>query len=189
LSPEVAQWPASKKLQVVSGLDLLTEKGQEGLEKEMKEKVKGIETVTHVYFFGRFKVHQLQGGIGGDFDLTAAYIMDPDPDKEIAINVKLLDRAVKAVEHLSPNLKFIVLPTGTKVRNYFNYVSFNFTDNCLRHMEFNTSTTCPSLHPSRNPCPASRNHTHLKYSTTHKWTTSPHLRKGNHGSIVRSCLI
>lgn len=51
--------------------------------------------------------------------------MDPDPDKEIAINVKLLDRAVKAVEHLSPNLKFIVLPTGTKVRNYFNRVSFN----------------------------------------------------------------
>jgi hypothetical protein len=44
--------------------------------------------------------------------------MDIDPDKEIAINVKLLDRAVKAVEHLSPNLKFIVLPTGTKVRNH-----------------------------------------------------------------------
>jgi hypothetical protein len=53
LSPEVAQWPASKKLQVVSGLDLLTEKGQEGLEKEMKERVKEIEMVTHVYFFGR----------------------------------------------------------------------------------------------------------------------------------------
>jgi hypothetical protein len=45
--------------------------------------------------------------------------MDPDPDKEIAINVKLLDRAVKAVEHLSPNLKFIVLPTGTKVKSPF----------------------------------------------------------------------
>lgn len=37
---------------MVSGLDLLTEKGQEGLEEEMKTKVKGIETVTHVYFFG-----------------------------------------------------------------------------------------------------------------------------------------
>lgn len=53
LTPEAAQWPSSKKLQVVSGLDLLTSKGQEGLEAEMKEKVKGIETVTHVYFFGR----------------------------------------------------------------------------------------------------------------------------------------
>jgi hypothetical protein len=52
LSKEAAQWPPSEKLQVVSGLDLLTEKGQEGLEKEMKEKFNGIESVTHVYFFG-----------------------------------------------------------------------------------------------------------------------------------------
>jgi hypothetical protein len=64
LSPEVAQWPASKKLQVVSGLDLLTEKGQRGLEKEIKEKVKGIGTVTHVYFFGRFQLSRLEDGIG-----------------------------------------------------------------------------------------------------------------------------
>jgi hypothetical protein len=100
----------------VSGLDLLTEKGQEGLEKEIKDKVKGIETVTHVYFFGR---NQLQDNLRQVIDWITAYIMDTDPDKEIAINVKLLDRAVKAVEHLSPNLKFIVLPTGTKVRNPF----------------------------------------------------------------------
>jgi len=53
LTPEAAQWPSSKKLQVVSGLDLLTSKGQEGLEAELKQKVKGIETVTHAYFFGR----------------------------------------------------------------------------------------------------------------------------------------
>lgn len=39
-------------LQVVSGLDLLTTKGQEGLEEDMKNKIKGIDTVTHVYFFG-----------------------------------------------------------------------------------------------------------------------------------------
>ena len=52
LTREIAQWPESNKLQIVSGLDLLTDKGQEGLEEEMKEKVKGIEKVTHVYFFG-----------------------------------------------------------------------------------------------------------------------------------------
>jgi hypothetical protein len=171
----------------VSGLDLLTEKGQEGLEKEMKDKVKGVETVTHVYFFGR---NQLQDNLGQVIDWITAYIMDTDPDKEIAINVKLLDRAVKAVEHLSPNLKFIVLPTGTKVRSPFKLTQMDETAKaCLRHMEFNTSTTCPSLHPSRNPCPASQNHTHLKYSTTHKSTTSPRLRKGNHGNTARSCLI
>jgi hypothetical protein len=40
--------------------------------------------------------------------------MDPDPNKEIEINVKLLERAVTAIENLSRNLKFVVLPTGTK---------------------------------------------------------------------------
>ncbi|KAL5319239.1 hypothetical protein ACEPPN_012289 [Leptodophora sp. 'Broadleaf-Isolate-01'] len=94
LSREAALWPDSNKLQVVSGLDLLTDGGQEGLEAEMKRKIKGIDTVTHVYFF--------------------AYIMDLDSDKECTINVKLLDRAVTAVENLSPNLEFVVLPTGTK---------------------------------------------------------------------------
>lgn len=46
-------WPESKKLQVVSGINLLTNKGQEGLEKEMKEKIPGVDTVTHMFFFGR----------------------------------------------------------------------------------------------------------------------------------------
>jgi len=54
LSQDASQWPVSEKLQIVSGLDLLTSKGQEGLEAELKAKVKGIETVTHVYFFGEW---------------------------------------------------------------------------------------------------------------------------------------
>lgn len=45
-------WPKSEKLQVVSGINLLTEDGQEALEKQMKETVPGIECVTHVFFFG-----------------------------------------------------------------------------------------------------------------------------------------
>jgi hypothetical protein len=111
LTPEIAQWSPSKKLQVVSGLDLLTEKGQEGLEAQMKEKVKSVETVTHVYFFGEKHLYPTRKHIYN----RSAYIMDLDSDTEIAINVKLLDRAVKAIEQLSPKLKFIVLPTGTKV--------------------------------------------------------------------------
>ncbi|KAG9247162.1 hypothetical protein BJ878DRAFT_217050 [Calycina marina] len=107
LSQEASQWPASQKLQIVSGLDLLTSKGQEGLEAELKEKVKGIETVTHVYFF--------------------AYIMDPSPEKEIEINVQLLDRAVKAAENLTTNLKFVVLPTGTKTYGVHLMEKFPFT--------------------------------------------------------------
>lgn len=95
----------------MSGLDLLTEKGQEGLESQMKEKVKSVETVTHVYFFGEKHLYATRKHIYN----RSAYIMDLDSDTEIAINMKLLDRAVKAIEQLSPKLKFIVLPTGTKV--------------------------------------------------------------------------
>lgn len=46
-------WPESKKLQTSSGLDLLTEKGQQGLETDLRKKVSGIESVTHLFFFGR----------------------------------------------------------------------------------------------------------------------------------------
>jgi hypothetical protein len=55
LSPESSQWPQSDLLQVVSGLDLLTNKGQDGFEAEMKSKIRGIETVSHVFFFGEDK--------------------------------------------------------------------------------------------------------------------------------------
>jgi hypothetical protein len=66
LSIEAAQWPASAKLQVVSGLDLLTSKGQEGLNAELKSKVQGIETVTHVFFFGWYLSQKVY--LHGDID-------------------------------------------------------------------------------------------------------------------------
>lgn len=95
LSLEAAQWPKSEKLEVVSGLDIL--KGsQNDLEVSMKERIADSHDVTHIYFF--------------------AYIMDPNPEEESLINVNLLRRAVEAIEHLSTNLQFVVLPTGTKVR-------------------------------------------------------------------------
>lgn len=90
LSAEAALWPKSSKLQVVSGIDILSP----SLEKELTAQVKHIAEVTHVYFF--------------------AYIMDADPAKEISINVDLLSKSIHAVEKLAPNLKFVVLPTGTK---------------------------------------------------------------------------
>ena len=37
-----------------------------------------------------------------------------DPDEEISINIKLLDRAVNATQALSTNLNFVFLPTGAK---------------------------------------------------------------------------
>ena len=50
-----------------------------------------------------------------DVNDFSAYIMDQDPAKECIINLDLLKRAVTAVETLSSNFKFVVLPTGTKV--------------------------------------------------------------------------
>ena len=60
--------------------------------------------------------------------------MDLDPNKEIATNVQLLDRAVKAIENLSPNLKFVVLPTGTKVNKKES--SREISTDTTRHTEF-----------------------------------------------------
>ncbi len=50
LPAEYAQWPEDPRLNLVSGLDLL--KGsQDDLEISMKEKIRGIENVTQVYFY------------------------------------------------------------------------------------------------------------------------------------------
>jgi hypothetical protein len=53
--------------------------------------------------------------------------MDPDPAKEIEININLLKRAVLAAEHLSKNLKFVVLPTGTKAYGVHLIQEFPFS--------------------------------------------------------------
>jgi len=45
-------WPKNETLQIISGINLLNDGGQEALEKQMKEDVPGIDTVTHVFFFG-----------------------------------------------------------------------------------------------------------------------------------------
>ncbi|KAF7537188.1 hypothetical protein G7054_g3886 [Neopestalotiopsis clavispora] len=108
LSIEDALWTESPKLDVVSGLDLLTSKGQAGLEAELKERVKHAGEITHLYFF--------------------AYIMDGDPAKEIEINLELVKRAVTAIEHLSSNLEFVVLPTGTKAYGVHLIDQFPFSD-------------------------------------------------------------
>ena len=51
--PDNVLWQKSQKLQIVSGIDLLTEHGQEGLERDMQKNISGIESVTHVFYFGK----------------------------------------------------------------------------------------------------------------------------------------
>lgn len=52
---ETMLWPESKKLQVVSGINLLTDKGQDGLVKEMEENIPNVKSVTHMFFFGTYE--------------------------------------------------------------------------------------------------------------------------------------
>ena len=52
LTREDALWPNDSMLNVVSGIDLLQE-SEEDLERTLKDKVEGIECVTHVYYCGK----------------------------------------------------------------------------------------------------------------------------------------
>lgn len=51
LSPQGTLWPQSDSLRLVSGLDLASG-SQEDLQSKMKCKIKDIENVTDVYFYG-----------------------------------------------------------------------------------------------------------------------------------------
>lgn len=46
--------------------------------------------------------------------VVVAYIFKENPDEEISINIQLLERAVLATQAIAKNLKFVLLPTGTK---------------------------------------------------------------------------
>jgi hypothetical protein len=50
LKPEDSLWPADPRLQIVSGVNLLG--SQEEIDKALKDKVKDIEKITHVYYLG-----------------------------------------------------------------------------------------------------------------------------------------
>lgn len=166
LPREVAQWPSSDKLQVISGLDLL--RGDQAmLEGEMTRRVPGIETATHAYFF--------------------AYVMDMNAETEIQINVDLLRRAVTAVEHLSSQLKFVVLPTGTKVSMDFPCIdavlASDTSSGNLRLMECTSSITFlfPTICLCGNPFLVSPSPTLPKCSTTASLTCSSHSPRGSCG--------
>ena len=55
LKQEDSLWPSDDRLQIVSGVDLLG--SQEEVEKALKEKVKYVDKVTHVYYLGKDHCH------------------------------------------------------------------------------------------------------------------------------------
>lgn len=50
LKHEDSLWPSDERLQIVSGVDLLG--SQEQIENDLKDKVNGVDKITHVYYFG-----------------------------------------------------------------------------------------------------------------------------------------
>lgn len=94
LKQENSLWPNDPRLNIVSGIDLL--KGsQEELEMTMKDKIKDVEQVTHVYYL--------------------AYKAGKDVWKELEDAVDMWRRSTMAMDHLSPGLEFVVLQLGAKM--------------------------------------------------------------------------
>ncbi|KAJ7579828.1 hypothetical protein C8J56DRAFT_1016255 [Mycena floridula] len=91
LEVEDSCWPKSDKLQLVSGVDL-TKGSVNEFARSLKERVTGIEKVTHVYYLA-YKSERVH---------------------EIEVNVGMLDRVIGALEILSPDLQFVVFPSGSK---------------------------------------------------------------------------
>lgn len=94
LSQEQSQWPDDSRLNIVSGIDLLSN-SQESLEKELATKIPDISEVTHVYYL--------------------AYKAGTDVQKELEEAVDMWKKTVVAVDKLCPQLEFIVLQTGAKM--------------------------------------------------------------------------
>ncbi|KXJ96353.1 hypothetical protein Micbo1qcDRAFT_210679 [Microdochium bolleyi] len=93
LSREASCWPDDPRLDIVSGIDLL-QGSQDELEQVMKDKIKGVENITHVIYL--------------------AYKAQADIAVELEENVAMFKRAMTAVDKLSPGLEFVVLQTGAK---------------------------------------------------------------------------
>ncbi|KAJ9661101.1 hypothetical protein H2201_006651 [Coniosporium apollinis] len=81
------------KLNLVSNLNL-AEGTVEEFTALLKGKVEDIADVTHAFYF--------------------AYRPEQDAEVEVAVNRGMLERAIGALNHLSPKLRFVVFPSGTK---------------------------------------------------------------------------
>jgi len=98
LSVAESCWPSPSSsrpsLDLISGVNLRRATIEE-FAASLKERVAGIDSVTHTFYF--------------------AYKQEDDADKEVEINITMLGRAIGALNALSPKLQFVVFPSCTKV--------------------------------------------------------------------------
>ncbi|KAK7030944.1 hypothetical protein VNI00_013891 [Paramarasmius palmivorus] len=81
------------EIQLVQNVNLLTGSAEE-FGDGLKERVQGLETATHMFYF--------------------AYKQVDDPLVEVKTNCDMFDRALSVVERYSPELEFVVFPGGTR---------------------------------------------------------------------------
>ncbi|KAI0967546.1 hypothetical protein F4678DRAFT_445955 [Xylaria arbuscula] len=90
-------WPEPDKirptLQLVSGVDLRQSDGAT-LSKSLKQEVKDIDTVTHLFYL--------------------VFTSVPDDIEEVAVNRRMLQAVVDAHDLLCPDLRFVIFPGGTR---------------------------------------------------------------------------
>ncbi|KAI1496145.1 hypothetical protein F5X99DRAFT_422359 [Biscogniauxia marginata] len=98
-----SQWPINPlggpEVQLISGIDL-RQSEPNGVAKALKEKVRGVDKVSHIYYF--------------------AFTQVDDPIEEVDVNKRMLKNVLGAVTFLFPSLKFVVFPGGT--RGYGIYI-------------------------------------------------------------------
>ncbi|KAK0647305.1 Short chain dehydrogenase sirS [Lasiodiplodia hormozganensis] len=97
LKLEDSWWPAPSpdrpELELIAGVNLLNGSVEE-FTAFLKDKVKGVDTVTHVFYF--------------------AYKQEDDWSVETRVNTGMFERVVGAVDTLARGLKFFVFPSGTR---------------------------------------------------------------------------
>ncbi|KAF2677397.1 hypothetical protein K458DRAFT_378261 [Lentithecium fluviatile CBS 122367] len=84
--------PGVPQLSLASGVNLLC--SDEELLDILKQKVPNFASISHVFYF--------------------AFRDNPNPEKEVEINVGMMRRVVRAVKKLSSNFKFVLYPGGTR---------------------------------------------------------------------------
>ena len=99
-----AQLPEDPRLELVNDIDLSS--SVDSVKDKLKEKVKNLETVTHVFYMGMKTF---------GYRLTVAFTHRPDQVRLRTVNVPMFQTAIEAIDALAPNLEHVILQTGGKV--------------------------------------------------------------------------
>lgn len=102
--------PQDPRIRIASGIDFTQSVGE--VAKTLKEKIPDVDSVSHVFFTGQYRLQLLWMQEVADSDL--AYIQTGDFQSLKEVNTRLLETAIRAIETVSRALKVVILQTGGK---------------------------------------------------------------------------